>query len=52
VFNEDILIVRRMQKRRHGALFDGGVFSPVLNNVTHHLHQWVVQSLEKNSLTG
>ncbi len=47
VFNEDIFVVEGMQKSRHGHLFDGGKFSPVLDNATHCFHQWVAKSLEK-----
>jgi len=52
VFSEDIFVVEGMQKSRHGAFFDGGVFSPVLDNATHRFHQWVAKSLEKNRFTG
>lgn len=41
VFEEDIFVVEGMQKGRHGALFDGGRFSPVMDGPTHNFHHWV-----------
>ncbi|MFT5426411.1 MAG: choline monooxygenase [Gammaproteobacteria bacterium] len=48
VFEEDIFVVEGMQKSRHGPLFDGGVFSPVLDNATHGFHQWVAKLVQDN----
>jgi len=41
VFNEDIRVVEGMQRGRHGPLFDGGTFSPVMDVPTHIFHKWV-----------
>ena len=41
VFEEDIHVVEGMQKGRHGVLFDGGKFSPVMDGPTHGFHHWV-----------
>lgn len=41
VFREDIFVVEGMQKGRRGGLFDGGKFSPVMDNPTHIFHHWV-----------
>ncbi len=40
-FEEDIFVVEGMQKGRHGAKFDGGRFSPVMDSPTHLFHHWV-----------
>jgi phenylpropionate dioxygenase-like ring-hydroxylating dioxygenase large terminal subunit len=47
VFEEDIFVVEGMQKGRHGALFDGGRFSPVMDGPTHNFHHWVASQVEK-----
>ena len=41
VFQEDIGVVEGMQKGRHGPMFDGGKFSPVMDGPTHVFHKWV-----------
>ena len=41
VFAEDIGVVEGMQRGRHGELFDGGRFSPVMDSATHRFHAWV-----------
>lgn len=41
IFNEDVKVVEGMQKGRHGPLFDGGKFSPVMDGPTHVFHKWV-----------
>ena len=41
VFQEDVFVVEGMQKGRHGARFDGGRFSPVMDSPTHLFHHWV-----------
>jgi len=41
VFEEDVFVVEGMQRGRHGALFDGGRFSPVMDGPTHNFHCWV-----------
>ncbi|MDH5354262.1 MAG: Rieske 2Fe-2S domain-containing protein [Gammaproteobacteria bacterium] len=46
VFGEDIDAVEGMQKGRSSPGFKGGVFSPVMDNPTHHFHQWVARKLK------
>ncbi|MDF2374022.1 MAG: aromatic ring-hydroxylating dioxygenase subunit alpha [Rhizobiaceae bacterium] len=41
VFAEDIFVVEGMQRGRHGAKFDGGRFSPIMDSATHLFHHWV-----------
>lgn len=48
VFSEDVGVVEGMQKGRHGPMFDGGKFSPVMDGPTHTFHKWVARKL----LTG
>ena len=45
VFEEDIFVVEGMQKGRHGPHFDGGKFSPVMDNPTHRFHEWAANQL-------
>ena len=45
VFVEDIGAVEGMQKGRSSPGYRGGVFSPVMDNPTHHFHQWVARKL-------
>ncbi len=45
VFEEDVFVVEGMQKGRHGALFDGGRFSPVMDGPTHNFHHWVATQI-------
>ena len=45
VFDEDIYVVEGMQRGRHGALFDGGKFSPVMDGPTHAFHQWIAKNV-------
>ena len=46
VFDEDIFVVEGMQKGRHASGFDGGKFSPVMDNPTHDFHAWVARQIE------
>ncbi|PSL15102.1 aromatic ring-hydroxylating oxygenase subunit alpha [Shimia abyssi] len=46
VFEEDVFVVEGMQKGRHGELFDGGRFSPVMDGPTHNFHHWVATQIE------
>ena len=46
VFGEDIDAVEGMQKGRSSPGYKGGVFSPVMDNPTHHFHQWVARKLQ------
>ena len=45
VFGEDVGVVEGMQKGRSSPGYRGGVFSPVMDNPTHHFHQWVARRL-------
>ncbi|MEJ6399101.1 aromatic ring-hydroxylating oxygenase subunit alpha [Yoonia sp. 208BN28-4] len=45
VFEEDVFVVEGMQKGRHGVLFDGGRFSPVMDGPTHNFHHWVATQI-------
>jgi len=45
VFTEDIGVVEGMQAGRSSPAFHGGVFSPVMDQPTHHFHQWVARRL-------
>ena len=45
VFGEDVGVVEGMQKGRSSPGYRGGVFSPVMDNPTHHFHQWVARKL-------
>tara|TARA_B110000008_G_scaffold105277_1_gene108190 strand:- start:758 stop:1927 length:1170 start_codon:yes stop_codon:yes gene_type:complete len=46
VFKEDIFVVEGMQRGRHGAQFDGGRFSPVMDSPTHCFHDWTAQNVQ------
>ena len=46
VFSEDIDAVEGMQKGRSSPGYQGGVFSPVMDNPTHHFHQWVARKVQ------
>ncbi len=45
VFNEDIDAVEGMQRGRKSPGYRGGVFSPFMDNPTHHFHRWVARRL-------
>ena len=52
VFAEDIGVVEGMQKGRASPAFQGGVFSPVMDEPTHSFHRWVARRmLEDNGGT-
>lgn len=46
VFGEDIGAVEGLQLGRSSPGYRGGVFSPVMDNPTHHFHQWVARKLK------
>ena len=48
VFGEDVDAVEGLQKGRASPGFSGGVFSPVMDNPTHHFHCWVAQKLQNS----
>jgi len=45
VFGEDVTAVEGMQLGRMSPGYDGGVFSPVMDEPTHHFHCWVAIKL-------
>ena len=45
VFSEDIQVVEGMQKGRKASGYDGGKFSAVMDEATHHFHKWVAIEL-------
>ncbi len=47
IFIEDIGVVESMQKGRNGDAFDGGRFSPVLDEGTHRFHQWIADAFTR-----
>ena len=38
---EDLNIIEGMQEGRNSPSYNGGNFSPVMDNPTHHFHKWV-----------
>ena len=42
VFEEDVPVVEGMQRGRHAVNFDGGRFSPAMDNPTHCFHYWLL----------
>lgn len=47
VFEEDIFVVQGMQSGRHAPSFDGGRFSPVMDEATHCYHDWVANKISE-----
>jgi choline monooxygenase len=45
VFAEDIFVVQGMQSGRYAPTFDGGRFSPVMDEPTHCYHDWVARKI-------
>ena len=45
VFEEDIFVVEGMQKGRYAKGFDGGRFSPVMDEHTHVFHDWYARKI-------
>ena len=43
IFEEDIFVVEGMQRGRHAPRFDGGRFSPAMDEPTHAFHAWVAR---------
>ena len=50
VFAEDVYVVESMQRGRASQGFDGGVFSPALDEATHAFHHWVASQYLKDEL--
>ena len=42
---EDVNIIQGMQIGRNSPVYNGGNFSPVMDNPTHHFHKWVVNNI-------
>ena len=42
---EDVDIIQRMQIGRNSPVYNGGNFSPIMDNPTHHFHKWVANNL-------
>ncbi len=47
IFIEDIGVVERMQRGRRASTFDGGHFSPVMDESTHHFHSWIAGQMSR-----
>ncbi len=45
VMLEDVCAIEGMQNGRHSLAYDGGSFSPVMDQPTHQFHKWVAESL-------
>jgi choline monooxygenase len=45
VFEQDLTAVEQLQLGRTSPGYDGGVFSPAMDTVTHHFHAWVAARL-------
>ena len=45
VFEEDIFVVEGMQKGRYAKGFDGGRFSPIMDEPTHVFHDWYARRI-------
>ena len=45
VMSEDIKAIEGMQEGRNSPAYNGGNFSPVMDNPTHQFHKWVANSL-------
>tara|TARA_B100000745_G_scaffold17460_1_gene12333 strand:- start:726 stop:1904 length:1179 start_codon:yes stop_codon:yes gene_type:complete len=43
--SEDLSIIQGMQEGRNSPIYNGGNFSPVMDNPTHHFNKWVAQNL-------
>ena len=45
VMLEDISAIEGMQDGRNSPVYNGGNFSPVMDQPTHQFHKWVANSL-------
>tara|TARA_Y100000590_G_scaffold136782_1_gene156551 strand:+ start:5570 stop:6754 length:1185 start_codon:yes stop_codon:yes gene_type:complete len=45
--SEDLRIIQGMQEGRNSPVYNGGNFSPIMDNPTHHFHKWVVENIIK-----
>ncbi len=46
IFVEDIFVVEGMQRGRSASNFDGGKFSPVMDEATHCFHDWTARQFD------
>ena len=42
---EDVSIIEGMQEGRNSPAYNGGNFSPTMDNPTHHFHKWVATNI-------
>ncbi len=42
---EDVDIIEGMQEGRNSPSYNGGNFSPIMDNPTHHFHKWVATNI-------
>lgn len=47
VFEQDLTVIGELQRGRASPGYDGGVFSPAMDAVTHHFHSWVAERLSQ-----
>jgi choline monooxygenase len=47
VMSEDIKAIEGMQEGRNSPAYNGGNFSPVMDNPTHQFHKWVADNIIK-----
>ena len=45
VQSQDLSIIEGMQEGRNSPAYNGGNFSPVMDNSTHQFHKWVAANL-------
>ena len=45
VMSEDINAIEGMQEGRNSPVYNGGNFSPIMDNPTHQFHKWVADNL-------
>ena len=43
--SEDIKAIEGMQEGRNSPVYNGGNFSPVMDNPTHQFHKWIANNL-------
>ena len=45
VMTEDIFAIEGIQAGRSSPIYNGGNFSPIMDNPTHQFHQWIAKNL-------
>ncbi len=43
--SEDLDIIEGMQEGRNSPIYNGGNFSPIMDNPTHHFNKWIAKNL-------